>query len=396
MGSEIRQSNSTDNTSSRADRVRPFYVMDILARAKAMEKQGRSVIHLEVGEPDFTTPQPVIDAGIHALNQSETFYTPASGLPVLREAISAHYKRRFDQDVDPSRIIVTPGASGALQLALTALLDVGEKVLLTDPGYPCYANIARMLGIEVGTVNVDGDSAYQLTADHIGRHWDAKTRAAIVSSPSNPTGSVLAHADMRDLLAAIADREGRLVVDEIYQGISYADDDYTALSLSQDVIVINSFSKYFGMTGWRLGWMVVPSYLSEAVDRLAQNVFLAPPTISQHAALQAFSPAAQQIIERRVELFKERRDYLLEALPQLGFNIRLQPQGAFYLYVDCSEITSDSFEWTQKLLETEGVALTPGIDFGAHRAATHLRIAYTRPVAELKQAVSRIRNYINN
>lgn len=383
-----------DNTSTRADKIRPFYVMDILARAKQLEAQGESIIHLEVGEPDFSTPQPIIDAGIRSLQQCKTHYTAACGLPELRQSISAFYKDKFNIDIEANRIIVTSGASGALQLAMAVLSNAGEQILLPEPGYPCNRNIAHVLGIDIANIIVDESTDYQLNAAHIDQHWSNETRLAMVASPSNPTGTILAKEEMVSLIHSIKEKRGHLIVDEIYQGLIYDVESYTALACSDDVFVINSFSKYFGMTGWRLGWMVVPEDYVDAIDRMAQNLFLAPPTMSQYAALEAFSPETIEILEGRVAAFKERRDYLLSVLPLLGFKIRVKPRGAFYLYADCSEITHDAHQWTQDLLENTGVAITPGIDFGDYRASTHVRFAYTRPIDELNEAVKRIINYI--
>lgn len=380
--------------SRRAEDIRPFYVMDLLARAKDLEAQGRSIIHLEVGEPDFSTAKPVIDAGIKSLQQLKTHYTPALGLPELRQSIVEFYIRKFNIDIDARRIVVTPGASGALQLALSVLTDPGDSVLLSDPGYPCNRNIAQVLGIKTINVPVGAETNYHLSVEHLHKYWDQNTRAAMISSPSNPTGTVMQQAQMKDLIQAVDEKGGYVIADEIYQGLTYDIEDNTALSLTNDVFVINSFSKYFGMTGWRLGWMVIPEIYVDAVDRIAQNLFLAPATMSQHAALVAFEPATEDILQSRVEMFKQRRDYLVPALKNLGFKIPVEPQGAFYVYADCSALTNDSFSWTHDLLEKEGVAVTPGIDFGDFEANTHVRFAYTRPVEDLEEAMSRIKKYI--
>jgi len=368
--------------------------MDLLARARQLESEGRSIIHLEVGEPDFATARPIVDAGIQALRQLKTHYTSAMGLPELRQAIADHYQRKFGLLIDPNRVVVTPGASGALQLALSVLTDTGDNILLTDPGYPCNRNIAKVLGVDSIDVPVMADTQYQLNATHIVENWQEKTRAAMVASPSNPTGTIVERDVMQALIKAVADVAGNLIVDEIYQGLVYDAEEYTALSLSDNVFVVNSFSKYFGMTGWRLGWMVVPEGYVDAVDRVAQNIFLAPPTISQHAALAAFEPETEEILQRRVSIFKERRDYLLPVLTEMGFKVTASPRGAFYVYADCSAISDDSFQWTKDLLEKEGVAVTPGIDFGEFEANTHVRFAYTRSVDELKRAMCRITRFI--
>jgi len=386
--------NHTKPRTSRADSVRPFYVMDLLARAKQLEADGRTVLHLEVGEPDFPTPQPVIEAGIRALRALRTHYTPALGLPELRRAIADYYRQQFDVDIEPGRIIVTPGASGALQLALAVLLDTGDRVMLTDPGYPCNRNMIRLLGADCIDVAVGPESRYQLQAAHIERYWDESTVAAMIATPSNPTGTMISAGELQALLDAVDAKGGCLIVDEIYQGLVYGRQDHTALALSEHAFVINSFSKFFGMTGWRLGWMVAPERYIDAADRVAQNLFLAAPTVSQHAALSAFEPETLDILRRRVDVFRQRRDYLLPALRALGFVIPVEPEGAFYIYADCSALTPDAFGWCRDLLEAEGVAVTPGIDFGENAAARHLRFAYTRPVEALESACAGIAKYI--
>ena len=241
---------------------------------------------------------------------------------------------------------------------------------------------------------VSEDTHFQLTAAHISEHWNELSVAAMIASPSNPTGTMVPQQDLTELIAAVDAAGGRLIVDEIYQGLVYSDDDTTALQYSDDVFIINSFSKYFGMTGWRLGWMVVPDEYVDAIDRVAQNLFLAASTVAQYAALAAFQEETIEILERRVSIFRQRRDYLLPVLRDMGFGIPIEPTGAFYIYADCSSITRDSFAWTRSLLEDEGVAVTPGIDFGEYRASTHVRFAYTHPVDELERACCRIARYI--
>lgn len=391
---KIKHNPSVKQIAERAANIRPFYVMDLLARAKQLEVEGRSVIHLEVGEPDFATAKPIVDAGIKALRELKTHYTPALGLPELRQAIADYYQRKFNINIDADRVVVTPGASGALQLALSVLADAGDEVLLSDPGYPCNRNIAEVLGVKSKSIPVTAESNFQLSDKHVREHWSVNTRAAMVASPSNPTGTVIEQQQMKTLLESVEEAGGHLIVDEIYQGLVYDTDDYTALSFSDDVFVINSFSKYFGMTGWRLGWMVVPEDYIDAIDRIAQNIFLAPSTIAQHAALVAFEAETGEILQRRAGIFKERRDYMLPVLCEMGFKIPVTPQGAFYIYADCSAITDDSFKWCHDLLEAEGVAVTPGIDFGDYEANTHVRFSYTRPVDELERAMCRITRFI--
>ncbi len=380
--------------STRSKELSPFHVMDILAQAKALSEQGKTIYHLEIGEPDFATAEPIVNAGIKALQQFKTHYTPALGLPELRRAVAEYYDRKFSLTINPERIIITPGASGALQLAISALLDAGDNVLLADPGYPCNQNIAHILAAETIAIPVTAENYFQLDAKSVAQHWNSKTRAAMVATPSNPTGTLLPRQQLTSLSEFIERKQGRLIVDEIYQGLVYEDDDYTALEISDECFVINSFSKYFGMTGWRVGWMVVPEFYVDAIDRIAQNIFLAAPTISQYAALTALEAETQVILDSRRDEFKQRRDFLLPAIEQLGFEIAVKPQGAFYIYANCERFTDDSFSWVKSLLNEQGVALTPGIDFGTYLADNHCRFAYTQSLEKLERAVERIDAFI--
>jgi aspartate/methionine/tyrosine aminotransferase len=379
--------------------IAPFYVMDLLARARALEAEGRDIVHMEVGEPDFPTPDPVVRAGQQALAAGHTHYTPAAGLPELRTAISRFYAEHHGVEVAPERILVTPGASGALQLIMGVLVDPGERVLLPDPGYPCNRHFVRLFEGEGVLVPVTGASDYQLTPEHLAEHWDARTVAAMVGSPSNPTGTVASGAELRALEAAVAERGGRLIVDEIYHGLVYDDlgadgGTPTALAETDEAFVVNSFSKFFGMTGWRLGWVVAPKAYVRELDKLAGNIFLAPSTMAQHAALAALEPETRAILEQRRQAFRERRDFLLPALRELGFAIPGEPRGAFYLYADASAFTDDSFAFAGRLLEEAGVAITPGIDFGRFRARDHVRFAYTTSLERLAEGVARLQRFL--
>ena len=368
--------------------------MDILAQAKALTQQGRTIYHMEVGEPDFATAECIINAGIDALKQLKTHYTPALGLPELRHAVADYYDRKFSLKINPERIIITPGASGAIQLAMACLLDAGENVLLPDPGYPCNKNIAQVLAVEPIAVPVSAESAYQLDEASIAKYWNDKTRAVMVATPSNPTGTLLPESQLKEICHIVQQNKGTLIVDEIYQGLVYDVDDYTALAISDECFVINSFSKYFGMTGWRIGWMVVPEFYADAIDRIAQNIFLAPATMSQYAALTALKAETQIELDARRDEFKRRRDFLLPALEQLGFKIAAQPQGAFYIYANCEKFTDDSYSWVNQLLIKQGVALTPGLDFGNYQANIHCRFAYTQSLDVLERAVDKIDAFI--
>lgn len=378
--------------------IEPFHVMDLLARARALEAEGRDIVHMEIGEPDFVTPAPIREAAKQALDAGKTHYTPAVGLPALREAISGFYRDEYGVPVAAERIIVTPGASGALLLAMGVLVNPGEQVLMADPGYPCNRHFARLVEGEAVGVPVGPQSDYQLTAEQLEQHWSADTVAALLASPSNPTGTVVSAKALEQMQILASARGGRLIVDEIYHGLIYDTFDdtgaQTALSVSDELFVINSFSKYFCMTGWRLGWLVAPSDYVREADKLAQNIFLAAPTVSQHAALAAFTPETRAELSGHREAFRQRRDFLLPALRELGFEIPVTPAGAFYLYADCSRFTDDSYTFALDVLEKAGVAITPGKDFGANQPERHLRFAYTTSLARLEEGVERLARYL--
>lgn len=381
----------------RVSDIQPFHVMALLARAKHLQAQGYDVIHLEVGEPDFDTPAPMVNAGIEALKQGKTHYTPAAGLPALREVIANYYGERFGVKVAPEQVLVTPGASGALGLVTAALFNPMDRVMLADPGYPCNSNFLHLIGARPQWVATGVDSRFQLTAALAEAHWKDDTVGALVATPSNPTGTLLTLQELGDLHEVVREREGVMLVDEIYQGLTYDAESVTALALphaGDDVVIINSFSKYFGMTGWRLGWIVAPPALVPALDKLAQNFYLAAPTPSQYAALAAFTPEAQAILESQRNELHARRDYMLQALPALGFRIPVVPKGAFYIYCDVSALTKDSFALCEQLLEQAYVAVTPGRDFGHRDSERYLRIAYTAPIPRLQEAVARIASHL--
>ena len=380
---------------SRVDHVAPFRVMHLLEMAQAREAAGHDVIHQEVGEPDFATPAPIVAAGQQALASGRTRYTPAAGLASLREAIAGHYAEHFNATVDPARILVTPGASGALLLASQLLVENGDRVLMADPNYPCNRHFMALAGAEVDAVSVGRDSGWQLTAPLIEQHWQANTRIAMLASPSNPTGHTLDAPALAKVIDTVAAKGGDVIVDEIYQGLNYDDAPLSATSLSDDAFVVNSFSKYFGMTGWRLGWLVAPEQAVEPLTRLAQNVFLAAPTPSQHAALAAFTPECRDILETRRATLKQRRQVLLDGLAELGLAPDLPPQGAFYLWLDISRYSRDSQAFCERLLVEENVAITPGIDFAVQGGEHHVRIAFTNDVARLQEAVVRIARFVS-
>jgi len=378
------------NIAARMAEIEPFHVMELMAKAKALEAQGRSIIHMEVGEPDFPTPQPIIEAAQRFIGTGQVFYTNALGLSQLREAIADFYATRYGVSVDPARVVVTAGASGALLLALGALISPGDEWLLTDPGYPCNRHFVRLLEGRPRAIAVDSTTGFQPTPEKVGAGWTANTRGLLVASPNNPTGTMIEPSRLAELARVVRSRGGTLIVDEIYHGLTYDSDARTALEIADDVIVINSFSKYFGMTGWRLGWMVVPPGMVRDVEKLAQNLFIAPSAPAQHAALAAFQPETLAILEARREEFRARRDLLLPGLRALGFRIDAVPQGAFYIYAGIGDLGTDSHELASDLIERAGVAATPGLDFGANAPERHMRFAYTVAVEKLRDGLNRM------
>jgi aspartate/methionine/tyrosine aminotransferase len=383
-----------ENSVKYAERVRkiePFRVMDIVARAAALEADGHDVVHMEVGEPDFPTPGAIVKAGQKALTAGKTKYTTAQGLPELRECISQQYMDWYGISIDPSRIFVTTGGSAALLLVTAMLLNVDEGFLMTDPGYPCNRHFLHAFEAEPQLVPVTADDHFQLTPALIERHWKDNTRGALIASPANPTGAVIARKDLEQIANAIKERNGYLVVDEIYHGLVYGDvAQDSVLSIDPSAFVVNSFSKYFGMTGWRLGWMVVPPDAVKIAEKLSQNLFICPSSVAQCAALGAFSTDAKNEMERNKAEFKKRRDFLVPALRKLGFGVPLMPEGAFYVYAKLPAGLGSSEAFAQSLLEQHHVAITPGTDFGTYLAEDYARFSYSQDLETLKKGVERI------
>ncbi|MDG1908018.1 MAG: pyridoxal phosphate-dependent aminotransferase [Pseudomonadales bacterium] len=379
------------NYAERVRKIEPFRVMDIVARAAALEADGHDVVHMEVGEPDFPTPGAIVKAGQKALSAGKTKYTTAQGLPELRECISQQYMDWYGISIDPSRIFVTTGGSAALLLVTAMLLNVDEGFLMTDPGYPCNRHFLHAFEAEPQLVPVTADDHFQLTPALIERHWKDNTRGALIASPANPTGAVIARKDLEQIASAIKQRNGYLVVDEIYHGLAYGDvAQDTVLSIDPSAFVVNSFSKYFGMTGWRLGWMVVPPDAVKIAEKLSQNLFICPSSVAQYAALGAFSTDAKNEMERNKAEFKKRRDFLVPALRKLGFGVPLMPEGAFYVYAKLPAGLGSSEAFAQFLLEQHHVAITPGTDFGRYLAEDYARFSYSQDLETLKKGVERI------
>ncbi|MFK3737152.1 pyridoxal phosphate-dependent aminotransferase [Massilia sp. TN1-12] len=379
---------------ARVEAIEPFRVMEMVKAAAAMSRAGIDVVSMSVGEPDFTAPDVVARAAVAAIQSGATQYTESLGLPALREAIAAWYATSHGLDVDPRRIVITAGASAALLLACAALVAEGDEVLMPDPCYPCNRHFVSAFGGRPVLVPSGAEERYQLTVAQVDARWNARTRGVIVASPSNPTGTSMTPEQTRDLVAAVRARGGFAIVDEIYQGLSYGEKPVSALSFGDDVITVNSFSKYFSMTGWRLGWLVLPDALVPAVEKLAQNLFICAPTVAQRAALACFAPEAIAVFEERRLEFQRRRDFLVPALRELGFSIPVMPDGAFYVYADIAGLAhpdaADSAAFGMAVLRDAHVAIVPGGDFGFAAPERHVRFSYATKIERIEEAVGRI------
>ena len=374
---------------SRRGQVDPFIVMDVMERARQAECAGRSVIHMEVGQPSTPAPAVARQALAGALDQP-LGYTVALGMPELRAAIAGLYRRWYGVDLDPARVIVTPGSSGAFLLAFSALFDAGDRVAVGEPGYPSYRQILRAMSVEPVGMQTRAENRYQPVPSDI----PADVQGVMLASPGNPSGTMLT----RDALAALADRTAEigaaLISDEIYHGLSYGERCVSALEITDEVVVINSFSKYFSMTGWRIGWLVVPPSMIRTMERLAANMFICAPHASQVAALAALTPEADAEAQENLAIYAENRRLMLDRLPAIGFDRIAPPDGAFYVYADVSDLTDDSAALAADILDRAGVAVTPGIDFDPVRGATTLRFSYARSTPEIAEALDRLAAYM--
>ena len=374
-------------TSSRG-MVDPFIVMDVMEAARAAEAAGRHIIHMEVGQPSTPAPAGARAALARALEQDALGYTVALGLPALRQGIARHYARRYGVELDPARVIVTAGSSGAFLLAFAALFDAGDRVALGEPGYPSYRQILRAMSVTPVGIPTKPENRYQPVPDEI----PGDVQGLIEASPGTPSGTMLGREELAALAGLCADRGIAFVSDEIYHGLNYDRRPVTALEVTDEVYVINSFSKYFSMTGWRIGWMVVPEAHVRVVERLAQNMFICPPHASQVAALAALDCA--QELEANVRVYAENRRLMLAELPKAGFTRIAPPDGAFYIYADVSGMTSDSRAFAAEILERAGVAVTPGLDFDPVRGARTLRFSYARSTADIREGLRRIHEFM--
>lgn len=388
------------NLSERSRKIEPFHVMEILRLASSLEQAGQRIIHLELGEPSFATPEPILEAGKRALNAGLTQYTRAVGIDELRQAVAGYYQQHMNVDMDWHRVAITAGASSGLLMALAALLDQGDGLLLTDPGYPCYPNYAELLGIKVRYMALQETRGFKLDKSILEQHWQAGSKAVLLASPANPTGARISLGSLAEMAEFVRAKQGSFLVDEIYQGLNYGMAQgahlESVLQVADDAIVINSFSKFFGMTGWRIGWSVLPEMLMPTMEKLAQNLTISPTTISQYAAIAAFSPETLAIAEQRRQAFEQRRDYLVSELRRLGFGISVVPEGAFYIYANIEKFSDDSYAFCEHLLKTAGVAVTPGLDFSVSSHKHFVRFSYTAGLEQLQEAVMRIEHYLTH
>lgn len=389
----------------RAERIEPFYVMEVGKAAAQLAREyagsDRPMIFLNIGEPDFTAPPLVQEAAERAIRNGRTQYTHALGLDRLRERISGWYAQRFGVDVPARRIVVTAGASAALQLACLALIEAGDEILMPDPSYPCNRHFVSAAEGDAVLIPTTAAERYQLSAAKVEEHWGPKTRGVLLASPSNPTGTSIHPDELRRIHAFVQARGGVTLLDEIYLGLSYEDTfGHTALAIDDNVVSINSFSKYFNMTGWRLGWLVVPEALVAPLERLAQNLFICPSTVAQHAALACFEDASIAEYERRRAEFKARRDWFVPQLQSLGLQVPVLPDGAFYAWADCSAAAQrlgvqGSWDFAFEVMKKAHVAITPGRDFGQAETSRFIRFSTANSMAQLQEAAARLKGLLS-
>lgn len=373
-----------------------FHAVEVTKTAQKLKEQGQDIISLGIGEPDFTAPAIVIETLNNAAQAGLSGYSPALGIGQLRAEIANYYQKTFGANVNPEQVIITSGASGALSLACLSLLNPGDEILMPDPAYPANSNFIICAGAKPRLIPCTAEERFQLSAEKIIANWNHNTRGVLIASPSNPTGTSVDIEELKKIFKVVKERNGLVIMDEIYLGLSYDSEPVSALTLDPDIIVINSFSKYFHMTGWRLGWMIVPEDIVPAVEKLAGSLSICPSTLAQHAAITCFTDEAMAIFEKRRLAFKERRDYLLPELERLKLHVPVAPDGAFYIYVDISHYADNSETFARDLLNETGVVVIPGLDFGPEHASRMIRISYATGLDRLKEAIARMEPFLKN
>jgi aspartate/methionine/tyrosine aminotransferase len=386
----------TTPLANRVSNIESFKVMDLVLRAQALEAKGLPIIHLSIGEPDFGAPKTVLKGLHEALANGPMPYTSAKGLTALRQKVSHYYASRFGVDISAERIMITAGASGALTLACAALVNPGDHVLMSDPCYPCNRHFVAAFDGIAQTVPCGPAERFQLSAQAIEQNWLPTTRGVLLATPSNPTGTSIGFEELKRCLAITEQRDGFCIVDEIYLELSYGKQARSALELSDKIIVTNSFSKFFSMTGWRLGWLVAPTNWMPSLEKLAQNLYICPSTLAQHAALECFTEESLRVFDARKQEFENRRNYLVPELKRLGFNVPVEPDGAFYVYADVSAFGLTATEFAEKLLQQAHVSVVPGTDFGKFETERYIRISYANSLENIRAAIARIERFIQN
>lgn len=378
----------------RTQQIVPFYVVELFKEANLLAAQGRDIISLGIGEPDFTAPPQVVETLDRAARAGLSGYSPPAGIAPLRAAIAHYYAEYFQAPVAAERIIVTAGASKALLLACMTLINPGDEVLMPDPSYPANQNFIIAAGGTPRLIVCQAEQRFQLTAADIRAHWTPATRGVLIASPSNPTGTTITREELKALISEVRQRDGFVIMDEIYLGLYYGDKPQSALTLDDNIVIVNSFSKYFHMTGWRLGWMIVPPDMVAEVEKLASSLAICAPTLAQHAALTCFEPDVMRTYDNRRLSFKQRRDYLLPQFERLGLHVPAIPDGAFYIYADIRRHSQDSNDFSHRLLHQAGIAAVPGHDFGPAHASYMMRFSYATGLNRLEEAISRLENFL--
>lgn len=375
-------------TSDRSQNISPFIVMEVLERAQKMERAGEHIIHLEVGEPDFDTPEGIVEAAIQALNQGETHYTHSLGIWKLREAIAQHYSDRYNIMVVPDQVIVTSGTSPAMLLALSAITNPGDNIICSNPGYACYTNFITYLDASPNCVIVHEDDGFLYRAEKIRSQIDSKTKAVLINSPANPTGNLLSPETMEE----IASLKPIIISDEIYHGLVYGEQAHSILEFTSNAIVLNGFSKLFAMTGWRLGYLIVPLVFVNPIQKLQQNLFISANSFVQWGGIAALTKNFPEIITM-VATYDKRRKHMIKRLREIGFTISVEPKGAFYVFANAKKFCTDSYQFAFELLEKAKVAVTPGIDFGSNGEG-FLRFSYANSLGNIKIGMERLEEYL--